>query len=482
MAAYILAIGGTGAKTVESIIHAAAVGLFSSQTSVEDLHILLIDPDAGNGNAASTQTTLWIYEKCYELLNTSSSRSLWMSSKIERIQDGNWSVFERSDDTLKGAFEYGDYRDEDPRKHLFDVLYTKEERELVLREGFRGRPAIGAAVISQLSQQEKNDASWQALIEEIDSSQNGGKVPKVFLCGSIFGGTGASGLPTLGRLLANKLGEDGKNLLGKIKFGCLLFLPYFQFSKPKNVDEEVFAKSDDFILKTEAALRYYANQDLKFDSVYLLGLPSLSTVDNFSTGGSNQRNPPHFLEFYGALALRDFLFTKKPETSQVTVLNREKPDLLTWSDIPKFNEVRPKMIVATRFAFAWLAAIVPDLKHAETRPRDVGWALKFFNAQELKSSAEQDNIRAISDWCRNYLEWLGKIGGSNPGVGWFNWGAFMENNGSLKINRDDFKNLADGRREINEILSQLYPKDVGWQKLTVGLAKALYQVIDREHK
>ncbi|MGL4500610.1 MAG: hypothetical protein ACRCU2_16195 [Planktothrix sp.] len=483
MTAYILAIGGTGAKLVESMIHAAAVGLFSSESGTEDLQILLIDPDSGNGNAASTQTTLGIYESCSKLFQSNKSRP-WMSSKIKRIQGGAWSVFERADTTLKDSFHYSFYNEQDAKKHLFDVLYTQEEQEFTLTEGFRGRPAIGAAIISQLSQQTKNNESWDALINQINDDHQAGKAPKVFLCGSIFGGTGASGLPTLGRLLANKLGEDGKNLLGKIKLGCLLFLPYFQFSPPRTaLNETVFARSQDFIINTEAALRYYANQDLKFDTVYLLGLPTLSMVETFSTGGSNQRNPPHFLEFYGALGLRDFLFTGKPNNRQVTLLSREQADAVNWNDIPEFNEVRAKLIASTRFAFAWLSSIVPDLEHAQERPRDVVWYFKFFYSQELKDPIQQDNIKAISDWCKNYLKWLGTIGRSHPGVKWFNWEVFLDSAGSVKTDRAQFTNLVPNMRGkgINQFLPRLNPREIeNPNKGAVGLAKALYQIIYRD--
>ncbi|EDZ92718.1 conserved hypothetical protein [Limnospira maxima CS-328] len=493
MTAYIIAIGGTGAKLVESMIHAAAVGLFSHNQKSEDLQILLIDPDTGNGNASATNTTRTIYQNCRQHFNVHPSRP-WMSSNIDPIQGGAWSVFERTDATLKDTFPYN--QDQDERKLLFDVLYTEDERKLRLTQGFRGRPAIGAAIISQLTQEGREDANWNALIEQINANSlgsEGGKSPKVFLCGSIFGGTGAAGLPTLGRLLANKLGPDGQNLLGKIKFGCLLLLPYFQFNAPQKLqDETVFARSQDFILQTEAALRYYANQtELKFDSVYMLGLPRFSSVENFSPGGNNQRNPPHFLEFYGALALRDFLVTNKPAQRQVMLLNREQPEALTWNDIPEFNLVRSRVVAATRFALTWLAAIAPELKHAREKPKEVVWSLKFFKPQELKDTTEQDKIKTISDWCTNYLQWLGAIGRSEPSIKWFNWevflntdGSILNTDGSIKMKRKDFSNLVPDQKtkEINDILSKLNPRDIDTpdNRGAIGLAKSLYKIIDRD--
>ncbi len=480
MTAYIIAIGGTGAKIVESIIHATAFGLFSTKDKTEDLQILLIDPDTGNGNAIAAKQTFGIYQKSYQIFNTNQDRP-WMSSKIESIK--SWSIFDNANVKLKDVFGYTNYKSDDPRKHLFDILYTKQEREVDLKEGFRGRPAIGAAIISQWSQESSNTTNWKALIDEIDKDYTTGKEPKVFLCGSIFGGTGASGLPTVGRLLANQLGADGKNLLAKIKLGCLLFLPYFQFSPPRN-SQELFARPEEFGLKTEAALRYLGTQNLEFETVYLLGTPTLSAVDKFSSGGSSQYNPSHFLEFYGALALRDFLFTPKPLSYQVVVLSRKQQHSVTWTDIPDGNEVRIKLIAASRFAFAWLSAIVPSLEHARQRPRDVMWLQRFFNNQELRDPDEQNKIDAITDWCENYLQWLGVLHRSVSGVKWLNSDAFLAPDGLLKTDDiREFSNLGPAgiQTSINDILPKLYPRNIEKpNRCTVGLAKALYQKISQE--
>lgn len=483
MTAYIIAIGGTGAKVVESIIHSTAVGLFSTENKTENLQILLIDPDTGNGNARDTKYTFGLYQKCYQILNVDFNVDRdrpWMSSKIESLE--SWSIFENANVKLKDVFEYNNYKSDDPKKHLFDILYTQQEREVDLKEGFRGRPAIGAAIISQWSQKSSNTANWKALINKIDNDYQAGKEPKVFLCGSIFGGTGASGLPTLGRLLSNQLGADGKKLLTKIKLGCLLFLPYFQFSPPEN-SEEVFARSEEFSLKTEPSLRWFRNQNLEFDTVYLLGTPTLSAEYKFSSGGSSQKNPSHFLEFYGALALQDFLFTPQSSSQQVALLSRKKQDLVSWGDIPNTNEVRTKLVAATRFAFAWFSVIVPSLEHARQKPRDVVWVPRFFNNQQLRDFDEQKKINGISDWCENYLQWLGVFHRSVSGVKLLNSDAFLTGNGSLKKDIREFPNIVEesGDILINDILPKLRPRNIKPpnQEGTVGLARALYQEISQ---
>lgn len=476
MSVYIIAIGGTGARFAEAVAHLAAAGLLVKDNDPQDLQILFVDRDTGNGNLAAADKTLKIYQKCQEIVG--GNKENLMPTKLEQL--GVWSI--SNEIRLTDAFRYHSYGKDDPVKHLFDVFYTQQERDMDLKDGFKGRPGVGAAFMSQL----KKKGDWDHLMDRIENDSNGGRSPKVFLCGSIFGGTGASGFPTLGRMIANDLGPDGKNVLDKVTLGGLLMLPYFQFTAPrKSNDEEIYARSEDFILKTEAALHYYNTQELGYDAVYLLGMPKSTVVDEFSTGGRNQRNQPHFLELYGALALRDYLFRSKSSSLEARIISRRTPISLIWDDIPRKDDVRRQLLNSARFAFAWRSSIHPDLNHARTsgRQQDYFWSMRFFNKQELNDNQEIDKIEAIKDWCEDYLRWLGNIHRSNKlnnEIELFKTRAFFEDNGELKNDRDEFPNLGmtPSRVKINKILGDLNPKKISDpNRKTIGLAKALYYTI-----
>ena len=505
MTLYIIAIGGTGAKIVEAVAHLAAAGIYSTpEGKLEKIKILSLDPDKGNGNIAAADKTLKVYQKCSEIIGQDNTLAL-MQSEIEQFQGGLLSPFAQARVKLGDAFEYDRYADHSPVRHLFDVLYTSEERNDDLREGFHGRPAIGAAFMTQLSRDQHNQQNWQDLIDQIVQDDRGGKAPRVFFCGSIFGGTGAAGFPTLGRSLLNDLAA--KNVRDRVKVGGVLMLPYFQFrssgqstaenSGPRQFQPaKIYAKSEEFILSSEAALRYYATKKLDFDRVYLLGTPQLTEV-SFSTGGGEQRNTPHFLELYAALALRDFLLNKDAGRNQVVLTSRETANAVTWSDIPDRDQVRQKLVNAARFALAWNYAIAPDLEYAieSKKPNAVPWSLKFFkNRAELENSSEQEKIKEIQDWCQDYLRWLATIHNPQTGVKLFNCNSFAENTSGrhhgddVKLKpyskgiRDEFSRLLNNHNgvSINRILELLprmakniEPPNGG----TVGLAKALYRTI-----
>jgi len=330
--------------------------------------------------------------------------------------------------------------------------------------------------MAQLRRNDSNQDSWETLTNQISGDLHGGKSPKVFLCGSIFGGTGASGFPTIGKLIA----EDLKNKKD-VKIGGLLMLPYFQFPSQKS-EQQIFSRSEEFLLKTETALRYYSIKNLKISPIYLLGAPNSTSIDNFSTGGGNQRNPQHYLELYGALALRDFIFTEASPQQQVVLISRKDSNSVTWDDIPNRAEVRNKLINATQFAFAWLSTIVPDIQYIRktNRHRDVSWYSKFFNLQEINNPHEQDHLNAVTGWCQEYLNWIGALHRSHNGVELINTYPFIQNNGELKpeLDRFEFSNLAKNLNDslgINKVLEKLNPKAINPpNRGFVGLAKALY--------
>ena len=72
--------------------------------------------------------------------------------------------------------------------------FTPEELEANLEVGFRGRPAIGSAVMSQIDLDNLDGDAWRQLIDSIRLDIGGkSRFPKIFLFGSIFGGDGRFG-------------------------------------------------------------------------------------------------------------------------------------------------------------------------------------------------------------------------------------------------------------------------------------------------
>ena len=414
MGFYVIGIGGTGAKCIEAIIQLASVGLFPT----EKLRILFIDADETNGNLQKTQNTLSNYQKCHNLFRGKHQECNWMTTNIESYPV--WSPFAKTgtDKKLGTFFSYETIRETNPAlANLFDVLYTKDERTVSLEVGFRGRPAIGAGIMTQIDLERLNEAPWRSFINQIEDDAGSGTNAKVLLCGSIFGGTGASGLPTIGRLISNKLEKDG--VRNSVSLGCIFALPYFNFPKSSS-QETVYASSDLFLLNTEAALRYYREQAQQFDTKYLIGNQNFEQLGKFSVGKDSQKNRPHFVEFYAALAARHF-FCENPHQA-VNVISRNQTGILEWDDLPTSSEVKSELVNATRFAFIWLADFQNKLEFAKNKGIEnldgFAWFDKFFQGKglfgrvtrkhlpDLSDSSQQDAIKSINNWCQDFLGWL----------------------------------------------------------------------------
>jgi hypothetical protein len=152
---------------------------------------------------------------------------------------------------------------------------------------------------------------------------------RVFIFGSVFGGTGASSIPVIPVALQDfvKIRSGGKSNidLSKVKFGATLLTEYFSFKKPdmKQMEakkDSIVADSSFFPLNSQAALQFYQNDPTvkkTYKRLYHIGWPIESKPiggdkkdDKTITGGANQKNPCHITELLCACAAYDF-FTRK---------------------------------------------------------------------------------------------------------------------------------------------------------------------------
>ena len=66
---YVIAIGGTGAKCAEAIMHLAASGLLTPQPPQNSkIKIIFIDPDESNGHIDRAKKTIQTYQACHQLM------------------------------------------------------------------------------------------------------------------------------------------------------------------------------------------------------------------------------------------------------------------------------------------------------------------------------------------------------------------------------------------------------------------------------
>ncbi len=407
MNCYVIGIGGTGAKCIEALIHLCAAGLLPLGSK---LFILFVDPDRANGSLGQTRATLQAYQQCQQGIDKGNIPLL--NIPIETGSNEVWSPFSdmKQRPSLENIFQYSSMQDSRPDlANLLNVLYIPNERKTDLDVGFRGHPSIGAAVLATTVQWQ--DPEWNLFRQKLRADVRVGSGARVFLFGSIFGGTGAAGLPTLLKLIGRELktiDPQGKHS----QIGASLLLPYFTFVDDGS-EPGLGANSENFLLNTKAALKYYGQQITAFDKVYLLGDDVPSQVNTFSKGGERQKNNSHIVELYAGLAAIDFFTGSKTQREpECNFIARKSRDKIEWDDIPNSNEFKEKLASLVRFSVAYR-----EYHQALRQPIKTGkilyktWYQRFFLKPQIDLTKDIAKIQLyqIRDYCELFLDWLTQI-------------------------------------------------------------------------
>ena len=421
MGYYAIGIGGTGSKCLESLIHLAAAGMMPDKK--EELYLLFVDPDKANGSLARAVTTL----ECYKIFsnNPQLAQPCLLQTKIDSVATPIFSPFDDGDDDkprLEDFFNYAGLKlANDGAADLFEVLYSDKERTTRLNQGFRGHPSVGAAVMAQTVL--GGDEPWKTFQAKVAKDPDA----KIFLAGSIFGGTGASGFPTIAKLI--KSGLKAKPIDAQI--GGALILPYFTFID--DGDAELKAKAEHFLMNTQAALKYYqhSNKDLVYNAIYLIGDDSQVQVQNFSLGGKAQQNAQHFIELYAALAAIHFFGNGAAVdgSAQYFRLNRAN-NPLKWADLPDGNggvEIQSKLRSLYHYSVAYLQIYEPmldEIRRGKISGNDAPWYIDFFerntpNRISLNDTKTEESLNRVKDYCENFLVWFANVQRSKDNDGKF---------------------------------------------------------------
>ena len=484
MGYYAIGIGGTGAKCLEALIHLAAAGMMPDDGN---LYVLFVDSDTDNGNLDGAQQALTGYMNCKDSLNLVDG-SLFQTNIVSADRTV-WTPFEdKAEQSVGEFFTYNSLNASADRKlnaaaRLFEVLYSKQERETTLEYGFRGRPSIGSAVMAKTVDLGETEP-WGMFRQRIAND----RAPKIFLAGSIFGGTGAAGFPTIARLISNKLREI--NAQEKATLGGALVLPYFHFVSQDNL--ELQAESEAFLMNTRAALQYYYlwNRTDDYKAVYLVGSETQTEVD-YCLGGKGQRNAPHFIELYAALAAIHFFRDFEAEnTTKYFVTARHAKDTLNWSDLPDGRNggiTMSKLGNMVRFAFSYLSVYQPMLKeipanrkrykapwNADRDGNKASWYIDFFVRNRIRLDDEDTHrqLNLMENYCRAFLLWIANIqenSGESASIEFVNSAAYTtrDKNGNLTLKpvedfgSRDFGNLIrtpDSQIEAPNALSKVWER------------------------
>ena len=405
---YVLAIGGSGARVLRSLVMLLAAGVEPNAKIIP----LIIDPDSGAGNLSQTIELLKLYTQIREEAQVDNADPLvTFSTPIEMLPGAGYQV---QLDQIAGT-KFREYVDlgvamSGSSQALLRSLFSKENLDLEMTIGFKGNPNIGSIVLGQF---EGSDA-YKRFFSELQKGDI--KKKSIFIISSIFGGTGASGFPSLLKSL-----RSSTTLVSQMRMGALSLLPYFNLEN--NASSAI--DSATFYAKTRAALSYYTENIIKnadIDDFYFIGDKSPNSYSN-SDGGQTQRNQAHLVELAGALSIIHFarLGSERPKSSVGTMyefgLDKPVSDAIgfkTLGDTTERELAVPLTALYLMHRFLEEADIFTDkdpwLKEIQANPGDGSF------------------IADINRFLELYKEWLQELGGhSSHGFKPFEIGVQIDN-------------------------------------------------------
>ena len=331
---FLIAIGGTGMRCLEAFVHLCAAGLFDNHT----IEILTLDTDQNNGNKDRVENLIDLYNKVKTNDNATQGgeqrSDTFFSAKLNLFKFfTDYSTAERS--TLSALASTKNITDEQRQDNedLSDLLFERDSvQQFKLDHGYRAQTHLGSMLMYHglieaarnakmggptVKNQEKELAKYLELLNKHAATA------RVFVFGSVFGGTGASSIPVIPLAISDALriytGGSHELNLDKVLFGSTLLTDYFTFKTPTaqqiSVDK-VIADANNFALNSQAALSFY-NDDTTvkktYKKMYHIGWPSSLKInysdgkdDKVVTGGHDQRNDCHVAELMCAVAAYDF--------------------------------------------------------------------------------------------------------------------------------------------------------------------------------
>ena len=335
---FVIAIGGTGMRCLESFVHLCAIGMFDNQ----EIDILTLDTDQGNGNKGRVERLIDNYNAIKTFKENKGGdpkKETFFSAKLNLhlfftdYTTGKGSTFKNLSSTQNLTQEQ-----QADNSDLADLFLDKETvQQFDLGHGYRAQTHLGSMLMyhgildsAREYSENKENAKFQDqnLANFAQKLVSAGEDARVFVFGSIFGGTGASSIPIIPVALrdACELLTGNTLDLKKVQFGSTLLTEYFNFNsvdKKQKDSDKIVASSDYFAINSQAALQFYQNNDTvksSYKVLYHIGWPFKRTKydDNnvagkIVTGGGEQTNDCHIVELLCACAAYDFFHIKEED-------------------------------------------------------------------------------------------------------------------------------------------------------------------------
>ena len=413
---FVFGIGGTGERVIRSLTMLMASG--AQAFDGHEVYPVIIDYDQANEDKKRTVRLLQNYMEVHNAAFQRHSASSDIKGQVGQFFAAhlrNMAGLENFVFPFKPAAPNEKFRDYIGfgqlagntlnTQRLLESLYDKSDRpdtelNLDMTVGFKGNPNIGSVVFHTIS----DTNEFRTFINLYDSQKD----DKVIIIGSLFGGTGASGIPEIVKAVRAK--KPDANI------ATILVMPYFA-----PIEKEGGAiKASRFNSKTKAALNYYKDSGLmsQINRVYYAGDPTLTRIP-YSEGGVTQRNNANLIEFISALMIEHFVsdnngaspnnkdkeFKFSLDANLVVIPGQKVKERFFMSD---FDKVSLRRVLSPMATLAiGLKLHHDEVQTAKAKKKDF---YKFLHINEKEENGELDMLRKkLDSFYNEYKEWLKEL-------------------------------------------------------------------------
>jgi len=508
----IIGIGGTGIRVAHTALHLLASGVYKSK---ETVHFIALDKDTNNGNASKAESAHSFYKKATVYVSQIDSRidALWQDIKLDDKEGGYLSSLggqgsgttqEKMPEKLNRRFK------ETNDSLLLNWLFSEEDQDISLEDGFKQKPAVGALYFETIIRKFKD-----RVLTPIFDSLPANEQLHVFLCGSLFGGTGAALIYQVAKCIRDISKSDLYTCAPRVCIGGAMMLPYFMLplldSKEINRREEhneFRLQTRDLIPIAQTALASYSAMDINklvrtkenatetskgdvaFDALYPLGLyppcNNISDYDegvrntksreaterNYQSGGGQQKSRPTLTDLLAAQAAchfftladthrpndeNDALMPKEDKTSNLFITrfgNSNKLTAICWDNLPNGAELRKRLLVTLKFSLYVTTYLAPlhVLAKKKGKTEYLSYLDKEYSGEkgQTKSLESADNaLKDVFNYALQFIEFIYNVAATNDG----NVGSLvceLLDTDNLKLVLDGVKGFYEKGKRVSE--------------------------------
>lgn len=433
----LIAIGGSGARVAQSVVALAAAG-FPALLSTKEarLTVRVVDLDKDHEEGKELKRMIDSYTKAFGFIwKDKVKRDKWQPLQIDYEQDAQF-FFETGLDSNKGSKKHIEDFVPGIDNHteadlLLNALYSDRDRNnMDLLTGCHARPRIGSLLWEYLYEQNKI-RFWSSLCTLMGGTDFG----RVMFVGSLFGGTGASGVPTLARLFREHLKEMNCE---KYAIGMTVMAPYFYL---EDEDKDWSAAELEFKVEfqrqkfqSKMALNYYMQPDVlaDIDYVQVVGGSDQEMYEVDDNGnkkrvknhGDSTETPQNDPAMPAELAAAVGIFRFFTGSNQFKVEVPKGGNDSEWGIFPDSEQVRTSLgqlerlclvvrdyynPIASQHNQAHFSTVMKDLWTDSDRANTDTW-------RSLWNGNGQKGLKHILDFSKEFFQWFNEINANGVSV------------------------------------------------------------------